>query len=645
MTISAPLVLGVAQTWTNNSSNLLTISGGSVGNGGNTLTLAGSGNTLISAVISGSGALIDNAAGTVGLTGANTFSGQTQARQRSLVVGQFRCVAKQHLHRRRGQRPGIRAGHRHVHPRRPSGSSGLTLSDIGGGAVTLQVGNNGASTTYSGALSDSGSGGLTKTGSGVLTLTRANSYGGATTILAGTLQVVSGGSFGNTAISVANGATFAPMPGAGAVVAGSSGAGTAGATLNLGPGAHAGHDRRRHRHVQSQSAIGLCGHCPDPRRCNAQARAQASSGTDSILVNIGTAAVSGTNTISIAGLRHQPDARDLSPLISAPSGLSGTLLFPNSSTSEALTVGGTPYNLTLNSSGTAETVHVSAVSAPASYQLATTVANSTIILSGSTTVTSTIQNTGVGPAGLHWALGQPGRQRRPWQFVAIRHGLDAGEQRFGRLHVHRQRAGHGSPYSHRRLGHQRHDWRFRKWRRPDYRNGDGAGPRRRQRDGDSGQRLPGHARRNRPFGGGHGEQRGGNAERSASRFRPERSRSGTLSSGPATPYFVSAGSAQTYTASFNAGNTPGVLSNTVTLASAGDNQSLPGASSPGSLSVSITGNVYSGQAEWNATSGPWGTSANWKDTVGGGPSGAPGVLGYATDTATFGAAVQAARQP
>jgi len=114
---------------------------------------------------------------------------------------------------------------------------------------------------------------------------------------------------------------------------------------------------------------------------------------------------------------------------------------------------------------------------------------------------------------------------------------------------------------------------------------------------------------------------------------------GTLSSGPAKPYYVPAGTGQAYTATFNAGNTPGVFSDTVTFASAGDNQSLPGANSPGSLSVSITGNVYSGKAEWNATTGVWGTSANWKDTVGGGPSGAPGVSGYATDTATFGSAV------
>ena len=113
----------------------------------------------------------------------------------------------------------------------------------------------------------------------------------------------------------------------------------------------------------------------------------------------------------------------------------------------------------------------------------------------------------------------------------------------------------------------------------------------------------------------------------------------SLSAGPATPYYVSAGSAQTYTASFNAGSTPGVFSRAVTFASVGDNQSLPGANSLGSLSVSITGNVYSGQAQWNVTSGSWGADGNWKDTVGGGASGAPGVLGYATDTATFASAV------
>ena len=54
------------------------------------------------------------------------------------------------------------------------------------------------------------------------------------------------------------------------------------------------------------------------------------------------------------------------------------------------------------------------------------------------------------------------------------------------------------------------------------------------------------------------------------------------------------------------------------------------------MPVSYTGQVYSGQAEWNTTTGYWRTAANWKDTVGGGPSGAPGLSGFITDTATFG---------
>jgi fibronectin-binding autotransporter adhesin len=113
--------------------------------------------------------------------------------------------------------------------------------------------------------------------------------------------------------------------------------------------------------------------------------------------------------------------------------------------------------------------------------------------------------------------------------------------------------------------------------------------------------------------------------------------SGSLTSGPVTPYFVSAGSAQTYTATFNAGSVPGVFSDTITFASAGDNQSLLGANSPGSLSVSITGNVYSGKAQWNfAGAGDWSSNGNWTDTDGNGAAGAPCVSGYVGDTSTFG---------
>ena len=76
-TISAPVALGASQTWTNNSSNSLTVSG-SVANGGNTLTLAGSGNTTISGVIGGgSGGVAAAGSGLVVLAATNTYTGPT----------------------------------------------------------------------------------------------------------------------------------------------------------------------------------------------------------------------------------------------------------------------------------------------------------------------------------------------------------------------------------------------------------------------------------------------------------------------------------------------------------------------------------------------------------------------------------------
>ena len=54
LTITARVAIGTTQTWTNNSSNLFTVSGATVALGGNdVLTVNGTGNTLISAVITG----------------------------------------------------------------------------------------------------------------------------------------------------------------------------------------------------------------------------------------------------------------------------------------------------------------------------------------------------------------------------------------------------------------------------------------------------------------------------------------------------------------------------------------------------------------------------------------------------------------
>ena len=206
VTISAPLVLGGSQTWTNNSPGLLTISGSSVATGGNTLTLAGSGNVQFSAAIGGTGGLVNNSSGTVTITGVNTFSGQTQvngpaalllassgALQNSTYVG----GTDNGLAFAPGVSPFILGG--------LGGNSSLTLSDTGGTAVTLQIGNNGTSTMYSGALN--GPGGLVKIGSGALTLTGANTYQGPTGVNQGTLALGPGGSLNNTSVTVGNGAS------------------------------------------------------------------------------------------------------------------------------------------------------------------------------------------------------------------------------------------------------------------------------------------------------------------------------------------------------------------------------------------------------------------------------------------------------
>ena len=264
---------------------------------------------------------------------------------------------------------------------------GLNIALAAGGG-TLDSGT--AGLTVSGAISGSGS--LTKISAGALILTGANSYSGSTTINNGSLQVGGGGSLGNTAIGVANGAMFAPMPGGGAVVAGSTGLGTACATLNLGSGAVLNMVDGGIGTLSLNQQSGFVGTALTLSGATLKLELS-SSGADSLLVNQGTATMSGTNTVSITSLGNSLTPGSTYTLISAPSGLNGTLLFPNSSTSESLTVGGTPYNLTLNSSGTAETIHVS-LSLTSSYQLAATAANSTIIQGGTTTVVSSILNLG-----------------------------------------------------------------------------------------------------------------------------------------------------------------------------------------------------------------------------------------------------------
>ncbi len=86
VTLGASIALGNAQTWTNNSSNALTVSG-TVANGGYLLTTAGSGATAISGIISGVGGLTKSGTGTLTLTAANSYTGTTTIDNGSVVIG------------------------------------------------------------------------------------------------------------------------------------------------------------------------------------------------------------------------------------------------------------------------------------------------------------------------------------------------------------------------------------------------------------------------------------------------------------------------------------------------------------------------------------------------------------------------------
>jgi fibronectin-binding autotransporter adhesin len=74
LTISAPITLGAAQTWSVANSRTITTSGAIV-NGGYRLTLSSTGTTTINGAISGSGGLLKSGLGGLTLAGANTLTG------------------------------------------------------------------------------------------------------------------------------------------------------------------------------------------------------------------------------------------------------------------------------------------------------------------------------------------------------------------------------------------------------------------------------------------------------------------------------------------------------------------------------------------------------------------------------------------
>lgn len=190
---------------------------GNVTLAGNTrIGAGGSATGTLSGVISGASNLeIGGNAylnGTIVLSGANAYSGDTSVNSASLTLANALALQNSTL-ATGGVTFDASVASRAFTFGGLKGSGALTLADNGANAVALTVGGNNQSTTYSGVLSGAGS--LTKTGTGTLALTGANTYAGGTTVSAGTLQLGDNAAtnYGATArirgtITVSSGATL-----------------------------------------------------------------------------------------------------------------------------------------------------------------------------------------------------------------------------------------------------------------------------------------------------------------------------------------------------------------------------------------------------------------------------------------------------
>lgn len=224
---------------TNVNYNQLTVNGGTLNLGGTTQTtgvtnfnggtiqngtLAGlayassntSGTATVSASLTGNlgvGLTKTGAGGTLLLTGTNTYLGQTTISGGILQLGNANAVENSTVS------IGVANGLTYspsigtFNLGGLSGGSNESLNDTSTAAVTLSVGSNNSSTTYSGVLS--GLGGLVKVGTGTLSLTSgtASTFTGGTTLNAGTLLISNnidlGGAGGTAGAVTINGGTLA----------------------------------------------------------------------------------------------------------------------------------------------------------------------------------------------------------------------------------------------------------------------------------------------------------------------------------------------------------------------------------------------------------------------------------------------------
>ena len=144
-------------------------------------------------------------AGTLALSGANTYTGTTTVSAGTLEVGHVNALQNTTLDTGTSGSQTVNFTVTGANTYNIGGLQGSDALSIGNN--TISIGANNASTTYSGSIS--GTGNLVKTGSGTQTLAGATTFTGTTTVNSGTLQAAAANALANTSnVVINNGGSF-----------------------------------------------------------------------------------------------------------------------------------------------------------------------------------------------------------------------------------------------------------------------------------------------------------------------------------------------------------------------------------------------------------------------------------------------------
>jgi fibronectin-binding autotransporter adhesin len=149
--------------------------------------------------------LIKAGANTLVLAGTNTYGGSTTISGGALQLGSGLAVQNSTVNVGVNNGLAFSSGITQFTLGGLAGGGSVTLQDTAFQPVALNIGGNGAATTYSGSLMGSGS--IDVTGPGILTLTGSSNFAGGATVNGGTLAVTNNAGLGTGTVTInANGA-------------------------------------------------------------------------------------------------------------------------------------------------------------------------------------------------------------------------------------------------------------------------------------------------------------------------------------------------------------------------------------------------------------------------------------------------------